>query len=216
MANLTRVWLSIHVACGGFVSHSVYGKSVARGVFPPFLFNGPQNLLPIEICLDIKYKKLAKHVTSGGVTFEVSTCKFLYFIYYPQCNWTSSTLRRCNFNIAIRHNRIFMLWHVVVANQLFLRITVAYYFLLRVVFGVIVFFFTCLLVSCGVCLTPVSPDLCYFWRFCWFRPPSHLRMGHFAVAHHTFLCALLLRVTEILLWVWYVVYIQTYIDIRHR
>ncbi len=33
---MTRVGLSIHVACGGFVSHSVYGKSVAWGAFPPF------------------------------------------------------------------------------------------------------------------------------------------------------------------------------------
>jgi hypothetical protein len=27
--------------------------------------------------------KLAKHVTSGGVTFEVSSPNFFYFIYYP-------------------------------------------------------------------------------------------------------------------------------------
>ena len=91
-------------------------------------------------------KKLAKHVTSGGVTFEVSTHKFFSFIYYPQCVWTLSKLHRCNFNMAIRHNRIFMLCHVVIANQLFLHVTVAYYFLLRVVFGVVVFFFTRLLV----------------------------------------------------------------------
>ena len=31
------------------------------------------------------FKKLTKHVTSGGVTFEVSTRKFFSFIYYPQC-----------------------------------------------------------------------------------------------------------------------------------
>ncbi len=28
----------------------VYGKSAACRAFPPFLFNGPHNLLPIEIC----------------------------------------------------------------------------------------------------------------------------------------------------------------------
>ena len=79
--------------------------------------------------------------------------------------------------MAICHNRIFMLWHVVVANQLFLHVTVAYYFLLRIVFGVVVFFFTWLLVPCGVCVTPVSPDCCYFWRFCWFHPPLTSEWG---------------------------------------
>ncbi len=35
------------------------------------------------------------------------------------------------------------------------------------------------------------------------------------MAPHNFLCALLQHVTEILLWVWYVMYIQIYIEIRH-
>ena len=68
--------------------------------------------------------------------------------------------------MTIRHDRIVYVvtcWH---CKSIFLPITVAYYFLLRVVFGVVVFIFTCLLVSCGVCVTPVSPDRRYFWRFC--------------------------------------------------
>jgi len=161
------------------------------------------------------YKKLAKHVTSGGVTFEVSSRKFHVFTYHPLCVRTSSMLCPLNYNMAIRHNRIFMLWHVVVTNQLFSHVIVAYCFLLCVVFCFVVFFLTCLLVLLGVCVTPFSPDRRYFWRFCWFCPPSHLRMGHFVVAHHTFLCALLLRVTEILLWVRYILNDQTYIYLRH-
>ena len=123
-------------------------------------------------------KKLAKHVTSGGVTFEVSTHKFFSFIYYPQCVWTLSKLHRCNFNMAIRHNRIFMLCHVVIANQLFLHLTVAYYFLLRVVFGVVVFFFTCLLVSV-VCASPLFLLIvAIFGDFADFAPtPSHPENG---------------------------------------
>ncbi len=51
---------------------------------------------------------------------------------------------------------------------------------------------------CGVCVTAVSPDHWYFWRFCWFRPPSHLlRMGHFVVERHIFLC--IIR-TNLLAW----------------
>jgi hypothetical protein len=46
---MTRVWLSIHVACGGFVSLSMVNpQPVERS--PLFWFNCPQNLLPIEIC----------------------------------------------------------------------------------------------------------------------------------------------------------------------
>ena len=145
------------------------------------------------------FKKLTKHVTSGGVTFEVSTRKFFSFIYYPQCVWTSSALRHCNFNMAICHNRIFMLWHVVVVNQLFLHITVAYHFLLRVVFGVLVFFLR--VCWCHVvCASPLFLLIvAIFGNFADFTPPSHLRMGHFVVARHTFLCALLLHITKILL-----------------
>ncbi len=46
---MTRVWLSIHVACGGFVSLSLVNPQPAEHS-PLFWFNGPQNLLPIEIC----------------------------------------------------------------------------------------------------------------------------------------------------------------------
>ncbi len=45
---MIRVWLSIHVACGGFVSLSMVNPQPAE--HSPLRFNGPQNLLPIEIC----------------------------------------------------------------------------------------------------------------------------------------------------------------------
>ncbi len=142
-------------------------------------------------------KKLAKHVTSGGVTFEVSTHNFFSFIYYPQCVWTLSELHRCNFNMAIRHNRIFMLCLVVIANQLFLHVTVAYYFLLRVVFGVVVFFFTCLLVSV-VCASPLFLLIVtIFGNFADFTPPLTSKWGTL-LWHVTLFWALLLHVTEIL------------------
>ena len=48
-------------------------------------------------------------------------------------------LRRLSYNMTIRHNRIFMLCHVVVANLLFSLVIVAYCFLLRVVFCFVLF-----------------------------------------------------------------------------
>ena len=145
----------------------------------------------------------------------MSSRKFYLFTYHPLCVRTSSMLRRLNYNMAIRHNRILMLWHVVVTNQLISHVIVAYCFLLRHVFCFVVFFLTCLLVPFGVCVSPISPDRRYFWRFRWFRPPSHLQMGHLVVAHHTFLCALLLCIMGILLWVRNVIDDQTYIYLHH-
>ena len=95
--------------------------------------------------------------------------------------------------MAICHDRIVYVVTHRCCYSIFLHVTVAYYFLLRVVFGVVVFIFMRLLVSCGVCVTPVSPDRHYFWRFRWFCPPSHLQMGHFVVARHTFLCIVTAR-----------------------
>ena len=79
----------------------------------------------------------------------------------------------------------FMLWHFVVAEHFFVHITVVHCFLICVVVGVNNSIFTCLLVSCGVRVTPVSTDRHCFWWFCWFCPPSYLRMRHFLGARHT-------------------------------
>ena len=47
---MTRIWLSIRVACGGFVSLSSMVNPQPAEHSPLFLFNRPQNSLPIEIC----------------------------------------------------------------------------------------------------------------------------------------------------------------------
>ena len=47
------------------ICFSVYGKSVARGAFPHFFrFNGPQNLLLIEICTYHHMVDLAKPLSA--------------------------------------------------------------------------------------------------------------------------------------------------------
>ena len=46
---MTIIWLSIRVACGGFVSLSMVNPQPAERS-PLFWFNGPQNSLPIEMC----------------------------------------------------------------------------------------------------------------------------------------------------------------------
>jgi hypothetical protein len=125
-------------------------------------------------------------------------CHHVNFIYSHITHYASELCLCCVVWIiimAIHHNRIFMLWHVVVTNQLFSHVIVAYCycFLLRVVFCFVFFFLTCLVVPFGVCVTPISPDCWYFWRFCWFCPPSHLWMGHFVLARHTFLCIVTAR-----------------------
>ena len=101
-----------------------------------------------------------------GIFWGVHT--FFFFIYCLQCVRTSSALRHCNFHMAIHHNCILYVVTRCHCKSIFLQGTAAYYFLLPVVFGVVIFIFTCLLVSCGVCLTPVSPDCHYFRQFCWF------------------------------------------------
>jgi hypothetical protein len=168
-------------------------------------------------------------------------------------------LRRFNYNVVIHHDRIFMLWHVVVVNQLFLHVTVAYFFLLRVVFcfdvfssvcwcrvvcvsplfllivniignfadfappltsewGTLLWYITLFSVHCYCASQKIimSPIRCVWSNLYWYtsRVTIYIVVCH-CMAHHTFLCALLLPVTEILLWVRYIVYIQIYIEKRH-
>ena len=159
------------------------------------------------------FKKFAKHVTSGGVTFEESSR-----IFFPHITHNVSGLSLCCVVPIIIWPYFIIVF--LCCDTSSLQINCFYTSLLSnfscyASFFVSLFFFTCLLVPCGVCVTPISPDRQFFWQFCWFCPPSHLRIGHFVVAHHTFLCALLLRIMEILLWVRYAVCDQTYIDICH-
>jgi len=77
-------------------------------------------------------------------------------------------------------NCIFMLWHVVVTNQLFSHVIVAYCFLLRIVFCFVVFFLMCVCWCRLVCVR-VSPlfllivDI--FGDFADFAPPLTSEWG---------------------------------------
>ena len=82
----------------------------------------------------------------------------------------------------------FMLWHVVVAEQFFLRVTVVHYFLICVVFGVDTLKFY---VFVGVMMW-CAHHACFSWSppflvILLIMPPSHLWMGHFVWACHTLL-----------------------------